>query len=207
MSSRRTVAIFLLPVVASMAMPDIPRASAQAAGNAEAGGAVFVSKRCDRCHRSKGEHGTGPALEELRRPQGAFELAGRLWNHAPAMFAALSQQGLEWPQISSSEMSDLMAYLQADPARDPSPDLFKGRVALVRKGCLKCHALRGEGARIGPDLADHRADYESPVEWATKMWVHTPRMSAKAREVGVLYPRFVGDELDNLLGFLRSAAR
>jgi hypothetical protein len=37
------------------------------------------------------------------------------------------------------------------------------------------------------------------------MWRHTPRMAAKALERGVLYPRFSGDEMPNLLAFLRSA--
>ena len=76
----------------------------------------------------------GPVVEELRRPQGAYELAGRFWNHAPAMFTTLRSEGVAWPEIEPGEMADLMAYLQADLARDPAPDLFQGQVLLVRKG-------------------------------------------------------------------------
>lgn len=184
----------------------LPPAEAQI-GDATLGRALFSSKECASCHRPRGESGVGPALEELRRPQGAFELAGRLWNHAPAMFTLVKRERLEWPQISAAEMQDLMAYLQADPARDPAPDLFKGQVALLRKGCLKCHSLRREGSRIAPDLADRGDIYVSASGWAAKMWVHTPRMAAKALEIGVLYPRFVDGEMNHLLGFLRSAAR
>lgn len=184
-----------------------PRAAAEPAGDAERGRAVFATKQCARCHRPRGEQGIGPVLEDLRRPQGAFELAGRLWNHAPAMFTAFKGEGLEWPQMTQAEMQDLMAYLQADPARDPPPDLVKGEAALVRKGCLKCHSLRREGGRVGPELTERRADYESAVIWATRMWIHTPRMAEKARELGLLYPRFVGDEIGDLAGFLRSVAR
>jgi hypothetical protein len=32
-------------------------------------------------------------------------------------------------------------------------------------------------------------------------------MADKAREIGVLYPRFFDTELNNLVGFLRSVAR
>jgi cytochrome c2 len=182
-------------------------AMAEPAPDAERGRAVFAGKHCARCHRPRGESGMGPALEDLRRPQGAFELAGRLWNHAPAMFMAVKGEGLEWPRISEAEMKDLMAYLQADPARDSAPDLFKGEATLVHKGCLKCHSLKREGGRIGPDLTEKRQDYDSAVVWATKMWVHTPRMAEKAREVGVLYPRFSGDEMGNLIGFLKTVAK
>ena len=182
-------------------------AQAQPTVDATRGAALFTAKECARCHRHRGEPGVGPPVDEVRRPQGAFELAGRLWNHAPAMFTSFGREGLPWPQISLAEMGDLMAYLQADPARDPVPDLSKGETALVRKGCLKCHSIRGEGGRIGPDLGQRRAVYDSAVAWTAAMWVHTPRMAVKAMDLGLWYPRFTDDELGCLVGYLRSVAR
>ena len=176
-----------------------------APGDPVRGRALFEAKHCARCHAPRGQPGTGPALEELRRPQGAFELAGRLWNHAPAMFARLTEGGLPWPEIGAAEMADLMAYLEAAPARDRAPDLFKGETTLVQKGCLKCHSLRREGARVAPDFAERRVDYDSAPDWAARMWRHTPGMAAKARELGILYPRFSDDEMRNLVAFLRTA--
>ena len=197
--------VLVCSLLAALGAP--PPGAAESIGDAARGGELFAAKACARCHRPRGEPGVGPPLEEVRRPQGALELAGRLWNHAPAMFAAVRDKGLEWPQVSLAEIQDLMAYLQADPARDPQPDLFRGETLLVRKGCLKCHRLKGEGGRVGPDLGERRASYGSAAAWAARMWVHTPRMAEKARELGVLYPRFVDDEMDNLVGFLRSAAK
>ena len=182
-------------------------ATAEPPGDTARGRETFAAKECARCHASRGQPGVGPALEELRRPQGAFVLAGRLWNHAPAMFTVLRMENLQWPQISAAEMADLMTYLEADPARDAAPDLSRGRVTLFRKGCLKCHTLRGEGGRLGPDLAAQGGAYDSAVTWSAKMWKHTPAMAAKAMEVGVLYPRFADDEMLNLVGFLRSNAK
>lgn len=135
-----------------------------------------------------------------------MELAGRLWNHVPGMFAALAQDRSEWPRITASEMADLMAYLQADAVRDPQPDFLKGQLMLLRKGCLKCHSFGKEGGRIEPDLAERRSDYESAVAWATAMWTHTPAMAAMAARLGIAYPRFSGDEMGNLLGYLKHAA-
>ncbi len=183
---------------------DVP---AESPGDVARGAALFAARQCARCHRPRGELGVGPPVETVRRAQGAFELAGRLWNHAPAMFTTFGREGLPWPQISAAEMGDLMAYLQADPARDPAPDLGRGETILVRKGCLKCHSLKGEGGRVGPDLGQRRAAYDSAVAWAAAMWVHTPRMAVKALDLGVWYPRFAEDELDNLVGYLRSVAK
>jgi cytochrome c2 len=172
----------------------------------ESGRTVFTEKQCDRCHRPTGEQGSGPALEELRRPQGAMELAGRLWNHVPGMLTTLSQAGLEWPRIDAAQMDALMAYLQANPSRDVAPDTGRGQTVLIRKGCLKCHRFKREGGPVDPDLADPRPDYESPAAWAAAMWTHTPRMADMAKRRGVAYPRFSGGEMGNLVGFLRSAS-
>jgi mono/diheme cytochrome c family protein len=182
-------------------------ARAEPPGDPARGREIFAAKSCARCHLPRGQDGVGPALEQLRRPQGMFALAGRLWNHAPAMFTILKMTDLQWPRISAAEMGDLMAFLEADPARDPASDVAKGQLVLLRKSCLKCHSLRGEGARLAPDLSAQGPAYESGVAWATRMWGHTPAMAAKAMEIGVLYPRFAEDEMLNLVAFLRTRAR
>lgn len=204
MSRNRMLAVLLIGAGAYAAAAGGPAAAEPR--DSSAGHAIFASKQCGRCHLLRGQRGAGPALEDIRRPQGAMALAGRLWNHVPVMFVALAEQGLEWPRISAAEMADLMAYLRADAARDPAPDVARGQVALIRKGCLKCHSLRGEGGRVEPDLAEHRADYESAVAWAAAMWAHTPAMAVMASAAGVPYPRFAGAEMGNLVGFLRRAA-
>lgn len=202
--ARRVIAALGL---ALSALSGAGAAGAEPPGDPARGREIFAAKACARCHLPRGQDGVGPALEQLRRPQGAFALAGRLWNHAPAMFTVLKMADLQWPQISAAEMGDLMAYLEADPARDPAPDLTKGQLMLLRKSCLKCHSLRGEGSRLAPDLSAQRPAYESGVAWATRMWGHTPAMAAKALEIGVLYPRFAEDEMLNLVAFLRTSAR
>lgn len=200
----------ILPLAVACALAAAGAAPGTAQGQPPAdpaqGRAVFEAKGCAACHAGRRRDGV-PAVQELQHPQGAFELAGRLWNHAPAMFALLTREGLAWPEITPADMAHLMAYLGGDARRDPVPEPVRGQAALLRKGCLKCHSLRGEGGRIAPDLAGRRAAYESPAAWAAAMWVHTPRMAARAAELGVLYPRFAGDEMGNLVGFLRSAAR
>jgi len=195
-------AILLVGAAAAVAGPT----AAELRGAAERGRALFTSKECARCHKPRGERGLGPPLEELRRRQGILELAGRLWNHAPAMLGVFEYEKLEWPRLSTPEMADLVAYLQADPARDPAPNLPRGQVLLVQRGCLKCHRLRGEGGALGIELTTYPGGYEFPVVWAASIWNHSPRMAGQAAQIGVLYPRFTGEEMADLFGFLRSVA-
>jgi cytochrome c2 len=181
-------------------------AAAQSAGDAERGRQVFETKQCARCHAARESRGVGPPLETLRRAQGAYELAGRLWNHAPAMMTVFTTEGMRWPDVSAAEMADLMAYLGADATRDPKPDALKGQRVLVSKNCLKCHSWRGEGARVAGDLADHRDDYAPAARWAATTWTHAPRIAAKALERGIPYPRFNDDEMAHLVAFLRTGS-
>jgi cytochrome c2 len=201
----RRLALFLIAAGMGVAASGHRGLVADAA-DPEQGRATFMDKQCIRCHAADGTQATGPALSNLRRPQGEMELAGRLWNHVPAMFSMITQERLEWPRISVGEMADLMAYLQADRARDPEPDLAKGQMTLLRKGCLKCHSLKREGGQVKPDLAQPGSAYESGVAWTAAMWTHTPGMASMASRQGIPYPRFSGDEMGNLLGFLRHAA-
>ncbi|MBI4589004.1 MAG: hypothetical protein HY725_09210, partial [Candidatus Rokubacteria bacterium] len=80
MTSRSILGPLALAAGLSFTLPTWPSAAAAPTGDAGRGRAVFEGKRCARCHLPRGELGVGPPLEELRRPQGAFELAGRLWN-------------------------------------------------------------------------------------------------------------------------------
>ena len=194
----------LAAVVVGVVLGAAAVATAEPPGDAGRGREAFTAKSCVRCHVPRGQTSMGPVLEELRRPQGAFVLAGRLWNHAPAMFTALKVEGLAWPVIDEGEMLHLMAYLRADAGRDPSPQPRRGQLILVAKGCLKCHRFQGEGAHVAGDLAERREDYAPPERWASKVWSHTPRIAQKAIERGVPYPRFTGDEMAHLIGFLRT---
>lgn len=208
MSRRRRRAMILVGAVLGLAVTgSTVRVAGQTPRDADRGRAVFERSGCARCHVPRAEkQGIGPPLEAIRRPQGAFQAAGRLWNHAPGMFAAFEKEGLRWPEMTREQMTELMAYLQAEPARDTNADLLQGQIVLVRKGCLKCHRLRNEGGTVAMELTQYHGGYESPVVWATTIWNHAPRMAEHAGRLGVLYPRFVGDEMANLVAFLRSVA-
>jgi mono/diheme cytochrome c family protein len=207
MTSRSRCAAFLLGPGLLAGLLAAGAWAAEPPGDATRGAALFTVKGCGRCH-VPGERGQGmgPALSAIRRPQGMLELSGRLWNHAPGMFAAFATEGLQWPDLTPEQMADLAAYLQAEPSRDPAPDLFKGRVTLVHKGCLKCHRLQGEGGPVAIELTTDHGRYESPIRWAATVWNHAPRMATLSAQLDVLYPRFSGDEMANLFEFLKSTA-
>ena len=175
-------------------------------GDREQGRLLFEEKGCIQCHSPQGKpKEIGPPLAALQRRQGLLQVAGRLWNHAPAMQEEFAKRGKTWPTLSTKEVADLASFLLARSGADPPGSEAKGQVLLLKKGCLKCHAFLGEGAGVGPDLSRSTV-YDSPLVWATGVWDHAPKMRAKAEQLGTEYPRFEADEMVDLVTFLKASA-
>src|SRR5512141_670788 len=80
-------------------------------------------------------------------------------------------------------------------------DPTRGQSLFVAKGCVQCHAVRGAGGTVGPDLG-RTAVKGSFFEIAAAMWNHSGAMEEKMREFRMPRPAFEGQELSDLLGFL-----
>ncbi len=80
-------------------------------------------------------------------------------------------------------------------------DPTRGQALFVSKRCVACHAVRGAGGRIGPDLG-RTAVKRSFAEIAAGLWNHSLQMGEKMREFQLARPSFQGDELADLASFL-----
>ena len=187
---------------------DTPPASieriAAECGNPRSGKTLFEARGCRGCHAVDGDGDkTGPDLGSHHRWRSFAEMAGGLWNHAPAMWAKMRERGLPYISVSESEMADIMAYLYYVQFTAAEGDVTRGDRLFVEKTCAGCHAAGKGGQDVGPDLAGSEAT-RSSVDWASAMWNHAPKMEATLRESGIAWPRFEDDEMRDLVAFLRS---
>ncbi len=79
-----------------------------------------------------------------------------------------------------------------------------GLKIFAEKGCIRCHAVQGEGGRSAPDLARSPAFYASASQLVGEMWNHAPRMWEKMRVEHLPVPRFEPAEMTDLFAFLFS---
>ncbi|MFQ5705983.1 MAG: c-type cytochrome [bacterium] len=78
---------------------------------------------------------------------------------------------------------------------------LRGRFVFEQKGCISCHAIKGEGGDIGPDLGQKKY-YGSFLQLAGIMWNHAPEMLRRMRELELPYPEFSRTEMVELIAYL-----
>jgi len=82
-------------------------------GDPRAGEAAFRAKGCVGCHATEGTEGIGPDLVTSKALESPPALAAALWNHAPEMLEKTHEVVVGWPTFESTEMRDLVAYLES----------------------------------------------------------------------------------------------
>jgi cytochrome c2 len=85
------------------------------------------------------------------------------------------------------------------------PDPMEGSRLFVGKGCVVCHAVDGEGGKIGPDLGRISAG-RSLLGIAAVMWNHSPVMTERIKEVRAVRASLTAEEMANLFAFLAYTA-
>lgn len=168
---------------------------------------VFINKSCGKCHAIWGQGGSfGPDLVMMSKGKSFLELAGLLWNHSPKMVEIMEEKGLTRPTFSPEEMSSLIAYLYYLNYFDPPGSFTRGEKVFEEKKCNVCHSLGGKGGKVGPAL-DKYQRYMSSIFIAQAMWNHGPKMPAKIREMGIEWPNFQGQEVADILAYIRGMGK
>jgi mono/diheme cytochrome c family protein len=182
-----------------------------APGNVQMGKRLFTEKKCVVCHQVAGAGGVvGPNLDFLQQFGSPILIAAAMWNHGPAMAEAMRLRRIERPTFKDTELRDLIAYLKSTArSRAEEPlyvlpgDADEGRRLFTEKGCVECHSVRGQGGRVGPDLAE-RGLHKSLTQFAAAMWNKEPKMMEAMKARGISVPHLQAREMADLVAYLYS---
>ncbi|MBI5442251.1 MAG: c-type cytochrome [Deltaproteobacteria bacterium] len=177
---------------------DNPRRTFLEPGDRNRGQRAFHEKGCARCHASNRSSGA-PQLETLaRNPKTLGQMAGLMWNHAPAMVELARSTGLKWSAIDPQDMADLVTYFLSMRFHQVKGDAAKGERVFAEKRCDRCHS--GGAAR------DFKRDKKgiSAIQMSQFMWVHGLEMLKKMEEARIPWPRFEGRQMVDLLAYLNA---
>jgi len=173
-------------------------------GNPNRGAAIFSQKGCGQCHAVRGHgQGEGPDLAEVDMHHSAADIAGSMWNHAAEMDRSIREQGMPWPQFTTTELADLVAYLYFQSFEDTKGDPVRGRDVFVSRSCATCHGGAQGTVHPGPELTDPGKS-PSPVALVAAMWNHAPVMNEAILEAGRPWPLLTGADLRDLLAYVEA---
>ena len=172
----------------------------RSAGDPARGRRLFAEKGCGRCHDVLGDgRQIGPDLGKAELRGSVTQLAGRMWNHWPAMTEAMGSLGMSTPIFKGEDVADLFAYLFITRYEGRPGALVQGRIVYRQKGCVTCHGPAGEG---GTGLPLRGLAGESKEKIAQRMWNHAPRMKEQMGTQQIPWPRIDPGELAALLTLL-----
>lgn len=165
-------------------------------GDAARGRKLFTARGCAGCHAvPDGGAAAGPSVEQWESIADPIELSRLMWNHAPAMRAAMGARKLPIPLLSAAEFNDITVYLQGLPqTRRRTPQFSTasaetGAELFRLKGCAECH--RGAGWPAS------RLAYRTTGDFAAAMWNHTAKLPAEPA-------RLNPEEMRRIVGYVWS---
>lgn len=174
------------------------------AGDAKRGWQAFRTKGCMICHKVGlgSEESVGPDLARVAGDLNEADLAASMWNHAPQMWEKTSERALSFQPMSDQEATDLFSFISFLRYMEDEGDPQQGRTVLESKSCTSCHSLSGKGGGAAPDITSW-SQYVNPLAWLQKMWQHAPQMLDEMRRRGLVWPTFKGEEMVNLIAYVR----
>ena len=163
-------------------------------GDPRSGEQLFTQKGCIQCHVPKSEYDLS---ERKNFPRTLGQLAGMMWNHSEEMRKEMERRGITFPNLSSQDMADIVAYLFSTHYFDQPGNAERGKVVFVKKHCADCHV---KGRETG-DLSRLKNQI-SPIFMAETMWNHGPIMLERMRKAGIPWQKMDEKEMVDLMEYL-----
>lgn len=180
------------------------QAAATAADSAR-GAALFEKLACIQCHSVNGRRGTSaPDLDKIvDREFTPASLAATIWNHAPAMWAAMRDHNIESGDLNPQAAADLMAYFYSMRFFEKPGDAARGKALFTEKHCAECHGISS------PVLAEAKPVSEwqvigHPIALVDAMWNHSATMKEEFARRKISWPRLDSQDLADILVYLRN---
>jgi cytochrome c2 len=166
---------------------------------------LFQSLSCAQCHAVNGTGGrVGPDLGRLiDRNFTPTMLCSTMWNHAPAMWTAMGQRGIQPGAMDEQGAADLFAYFASARFFEKPGEAERGKRLFTEKGCSGCHGLTKPLASGAPPVSEWDG-LTDPVTLAQTMWNHAPGMLKATAAKHMAWPGLAGQDLTDLLVYLRN---
>ena len=175
--------------------------------DSQRGDKLFETQGCVQCHKLKGHGGTtAPDLSRvLDRAYTPAELAGTMWNHAPAMWGSIQRKGMKVGELDRQTAADLFASFYSARYFEMPGDAARGKRLFNEKSCTNCHGLTASpNAQAKP--VNQWQSVSDPIALVGAMWNHSPAMWSELSKRKAAWPALTAQDLSDLLVYLRNVS-
>jgi mono/diheme cytochrome c family protein len=193
----RPILFVLIPFTCGLA-DTLPADSAR-------GAQLFESQQCVECHSVNGKGGhVAPDLGRIMdRDFTPMALASTMWNHAPTMWSAMRARNLQPAPMEDQAAADLFAYFYSARFFEKPGDAGRGKHLFTERACTRCHGITE--AKTAPALpVTQWSSLGDPIALTSAMWNHSALMAAELKRQGIKWPALTGQDLSDLLVYLRN---
>jgi mono/diheme cytochrome c family protein len=166
---------------------------------------VFHAQGCADCHGAGGTGGKfapnlGATIDRNFTPP---LMAATMWNHAPAMWSAMSQRGTPIPQLGEQEAGDLFAFFYSSRFFDKAGDAARGKRIFSVKHCADCHGLTTPGSG-GALPVSQWPSLQSSIALAEGMWNHVGQMKERFAQRNLPWQQLTSHEMADIFVYARN---
>jgi mono/diheme cytochrome c family protein len=166
---------------------------------------LFTALSCIGCHSINGRGGRiGPDLgRAVDRNFTPAALASTMWNHAPAMWAAMRERGVRPGDLDEQAAADLFAYFYSARFFDRPGDAGRGKRLFSAKHCADCHGLTEVKLTAAKPVSQWESRSE-PVALVNAMWNHAATMRQEFAQRKLAWPELTSQDLADILVYVRN---
>jgi mono/diheme cytochrome c family protein len=193
----RLLLLVLIPLTSSLA-DTLPADSAR-------GARLFESEQCIECHSVNGKGAnTAPDLGRvLDRDFTPMTLASTMWNHAPTMWSAMRARNVQPAAMNDQAAADLFAYFYSARFFEKPGDAGRGKRLFTERSCVRCHGIAEAKSPQALPVSQWKS-LGDPIALTAAMWNHSAIMAADLNRQGIKWPQLTGQDLSDLLVYLRN---
>ena len=186
------------------------------------GAQVFQAQHCIECHTVGGLGARGgPDLSTIADRGFTPEmLASTLWNHAPAMWSAMTGRGIRigndirtgndtrtgndarMPPMDEQAAADLYAYFYSTRFFEKPGDATRGKRLFTSYSCSHCHGITESIGAAAKPVARWTSPAD-PIAMIEAMWNHAASMREEMARQKIAWPRLSGQDVSDLLVYIR----
>jgi mono/diheme cytochrome c family protein len=172
------------------------------AADSTRGAELFTTLSCIQCHSVNGKGGTvAPDLgSRIDRGFTPATLAATMWNHASAMWAAMSDRNIRPGDLDDQGAADLFAYFYSARFFEKPGDAGRGKSVFSASHCPACHDLKE--AKVAKPVSQWES-LGQPMALVNAMWNHAATMRQEFAQRKLSWPELSAQDLTDILVYLR----